>query len=226
MKSKAKTGSQLSTSSTNKKKADEGKTKRFSSVFLKKNEFGVILLGALLLTMIIFFVFFRSSGPDPESAIQSATAPSFNALEKRIAALEATLATNKNVSAESNQTEMQSAISPLNDRVTRLETAFLVKFESLIERLESLEKKMTALKTTAVAPSTPAPPVKKAAAVKKTAPKVAKKEKKASMFHTVTKGETLYSISKKYKTTVAALKKLNNMTDKDKIYPGNNIIVR
>ncbi len=56
--------------------------------------------------------------------------------------------------------------------------------------------------------------------------KAIKKEKKASVFHAVQKGETLYSISKKYNTSVAALRKLNNLSSTAKIYPGNNILIR
>ena len=53
-----------------------------------------------------------------------------------------------------------------------------------------------------------------------------KKEKKESIFHTVQKGETLFSISKKYNTSVEALKKLNNLPANAAIFPGNNILVK
>ncbi len=61
-----------------------------------------------------------------------------------------------------------------------------------------------------------------------TAP-VPNKEQKpgpAPMFHTVQKGETLWSISQKYKTTVDALRKLNHLTKDDPIYTGISILVR
>jgi LysM repeat protein len=50
--------------------------------------------------------------------------------------------------------------------------------------------------------------------------------KPATRYHTVRKGETLYSISKKYNTSVNALRKLNHLSANDKIYPGTNILVR
>ncbi|MBC2705866.1 MAG: LysM peptidoglycan-binding domain-containing protein [Desulfobacula sp.] len=53
-----------------------------------------------------------------------------------------------------------------------------------------------------------------------------KKTKSASVFHTVQKGETLYSISKKYNTSIASLLKLNNLSANAKIYPGSKMIVR
>ena len=154
-------------------------------------------------------------------------ASSYDTLEKRISALEKA-GTMEGKTIALDDKENAAGMGELANRVTQLETVSLVKFDSLVERLESLEKKIAQLKT---APVKPKPAVK--APVKKSPPvakvpvkKAVKKEKKASIFHTVTKGETLYSISKKYKTTVPALKKLNNLSEKDKIFPGNNIIVR
>ena len=115
----------------------------------------------------------------------------------------------------------------LNDRVTRLETAFLVKFESMVDRMNSLEKKISGLVSKPVPDASPKKPtVTPAVPVKKPETKTAKKTKKEVIFHTVQKGETLYSISKKYNTTVLALRKLNKLKENDKIYPGSNIIIR
>ena len=50
--------------------------------------------------------------------------------------------------------------------------------------------------------------------------------KKTNQFHTVQKGETLWSISQKHKTSVEAIRKLNNLTPEDKIHPGSNLLVR
>ncbi len=237
-KPKVKSGSKIPTTSinTNKKKADNPSgaktgTKKIDKAFLKKNEFALILMGALLLTIIIFFIFFRSSDNSVKSVVSDSPGSSFVALEKRIEALETALKivekTNKTGAMENKK---KSDTDSLESRVVRLETAVLIKFESLIERMDRFEKKIgtgtlknkiIASKPVAAKPKTVSPPVKKKAiaTVKKTT-------KKASMFHTVQKKETLWSISKKYKTTVAALKKLNNLSEKDKIYPGDNIIVK
>ena len=214
---------------TKRKKQADGSVQRFSPAFFKKNEFGLILLGALLLTITIFFVFFRSAEPPSNPSPVKSQVSSVDALEKRIAALEQAAALGKqNGDDSTGKTVSAVNVKELDNRITRLETAFLVKFESFMERVESLEKEIVDQKTASV----PAKPVvktqvkKQAPAAKISAKKAIKKEKKESMFHTVKKGETLYSISKKYKTTVPALRKLNNLSAKDKIYPGNNIIVR
>jgi LysM repeat protein len=214
---------------TNKKKVGGGAAKPFDKAFFKKNEFALILLGASLLTVIIFFVFFRSSQePAPSGAAQSKAAASFESLESRVAGLEATLQSpDKN--ANPGNTPNAADLVDLTNRVTRLEAAFQLKVDSLIERMGSLENKIAS--APAVTPIAPKPlqsvaEQKSAPAQKAPVKKAVKKENKAPIFHTVTKGETLYSISKKYKTTVPVLRKLNNLSEKDKIFPGNNIIVR
>lgn len=79
---------------------------------------------------------------------------------------------------------------------------------------------------------TPAPAPRKEVQVAKTgkevqvAKKKAEKPKKASQFHTVQKGETLWSISQKYKTNVEAVRKMNNLTPEDKIHIGGKLLVR
>ncbi|HRD81851.1 MAG TPA: LysM peptidoglycan-binding domain-containing protein [Saprospiraceae bacterium] len=45
------------------------------------------------------------------------------------------------------------------------------------------------------------------------------------MFHTVEKGDTLWNISQRYQTTVAAIRQLNNMTN-DSIQLGQRLRVK
>lgn len=193
---------------------------------LKKNEFALIILGALLLTIIIFFVFFRSSdsGNEPFKKTTSNNATIID-LEKRIKTIEQALQLKEEESGlKNNSTADQSSMTDsVRDRVARLETAFSVKFDSVLERMGKIENSISELKNRPVstvaakpAASIVSPPVKKAV----------KKEKKAPMFHTVKKGDTLYSISKKYNTSIAALRKLNHLSTTAKIYPGNNILIR
>ncbi|MBU1344264.1 MAG: LysM peptidoglycan-binding domain-containing protein, partial [Proteobacteria bacterium] len=209
-----------------KKKGSEGpdSTKRLSASLLKKNEFALILFGALLITIMIFFLFFRSSGSKTESVKPGALNTSFTELEKRIELLEQTLQNHEGSikSEDEKTTKSLTGVDIVKDRVTRLETAFSVKFDSLSERMGNIEKSIAQLKGKPVAAVIPKPASKPVTPEKK----AIKKEKKASMFHTVQKGETLYSISKKYNTSISALRKLNNLSTDAKIYPGNNILIR
>lgn len=219
---------------------------------LKKNEFTLIIVGALAVTVLVFFFFFRSS--DADAPLQSgngsdAAAVGLDAksLEKRISALEVSL--NRVASATPDaggDAPSAKTLAALDDRVSRLETAVTLKMDAMIERLGAMEKRLASLKTRSAGPAaatkasrpsasktsglaTGSVPVKKPGVqARKTAQakKPAKQVKPKQLFHTVKKGETLWSISQKYKTTVAAIRKLNNLSAQDKIYPGNNILVR
>jgi len=195
--------------------------KKLEVSLLKKNEFALILLGALLLTIIIFFLFFRSSDTKTDIADIRTPVSSFAELEKRIEKIEKAF----HLQQKTGQTDMDtsadklSTLNILKDRVTRLETAFSVKFDSLIERMGKIENSVSSLSNKPVAAIAKKPESKSPLTVKKAL-------KKPSVFHSVQKGETLYSISKQYNTTVPTLRKLNNLSDTAAIYPGNNILVR
>lgn len=243
MKKKKKVESKIPTTKTNtnrKKKTATGESEgTMASSLFKKNEFALILFGALLLTLIVFFVFFQRPGDKPESTQKpvkqseplvkkdlntSSTleSPSFADLEKRIEKLE-----NAILSLDDSPSSDKKGTNPVKERVNRLETAFDVKFGTLIERMESIEKKIAQLKsqTKAVA-SAPKPAPKTAVKPKAPVKKAAQTNKKEPMFHTVKKGETLYSIGRQYKISVTALQKLNNLKTNAKIYPGMNLLIR
>ena len=241
MKQKAKPESKIPTTRTNtnqKKKAQKAESLDTEGSLLKKNEFTLIIVGALVVTVIVFFLFFRTSGPDPAPGASS-VAQEDQGLEKRISALEVSLTRLASFSPDTDAEESSPKdLAAIEQRVSRLETAVTLKLDSMIERMGKLERKIGSLKTASKAPGKTAPvakTAKTAAKVQEKAPvkkkavqpkKTTAPAKKASLFHTVKKGETLWSISQKYKTSVAAIRKLNNLSAQDKIYPGNNILVR
>ena len=227
---------------TNQKKNEPG-----ASVFgsgtslLKKNEFTMIIIAALVVTALVFFFLFRGSSTQ-ESSEQGAVltngedqiAPGF---EDRISALEISLAKIASSSGRNENQAASRAISDLDGRITRIETAVNLKLDTLIERVDKLESRLSKLAVVASTPPQktavkPEPKVKKPALAPKKKVQVTKKEaetpkpKKTGQFHTVQKGETLWSISQKYSTTVSAIRKLNNLTPEDNIYPGSNLLVK
>lgn len=230
MKFKSKPGAKIPTTQTNtnkKKEVDIASTPKPENnmSLIKKNEFALILFGALLLTVIVFFLFFKSSDGSKTIDLNKTTDASSVNLEDRMQVLEnkfEALASSGNDDGMKN-TDTQA----LAQRVSRLETAFTVKFDSVIERIAGLEKNLAQLKDRS---STVAPPAQKAVSPsppKKTSHVAVKTPaEKKGVFHTVQKKETLYSISKKYNTTVAALRKLNNLSETATIYPGDNILVQ
>lgn len=230
---------------TNQKKNEPG-----ASVFgsgtslLKKNEFTMIIIAALVVTALVFFFLFRGSSTQ-ESSEQGAVltngedpiAPGF---EDRISALEISLAKIASSSGRNENQAVSRAMSDLDGRITRIETAVNLKLDTLIERVDKLESRLRKIAVVASTPPQkiavkPEPKVKKPALAPKKKVQVTKEKvdtpkaetpKKTGQFHTVQKGETLWSISQKYETSVAAIRKLNNLTPEDKIYPGSNLLVK
>jgi LysM repeat protein len=234
MNPKNKPGSTPATTKTSKEQSSKarGSHKTMDTVLLKKNEFALILLGALVLTLVIFFLFFRSPSPTSESLQKNIQGPSVAGLEKRMDRLEQALETREPAvgAADPPSTKARGEMDILKGRLTRLETAFSVKFDSVAEKMKEIEKQLSQMKINPVAavPSKSEPPsvtpVKKV--VKKTVKKAVKKETASALFHTVQKGETLYQISKNYNTSVETLRKLNHLSGTAKIYPGNTILIR
>lgn len=249
MKTKPSAESKIYNSSqeTNQKKNAPGTSAMAQGTsLLKKNEFTMILIAALAVTALVFFFFFTGSSTQESNKSGTVSTkgqgPVTQGFEDRISALEIALAKIASASGQDETQVVSGAVSDLNERMTRVESAVNLKLDTLIERVDKLESRLNKLAVVASTPPPkpivkPTPKVKKPAPVstpKKTAqvakkkveqPKV-KKPKKTSQFHTVQKGETLWSISQKYKTSVAAIRKLNNLTPEDKIYPGTNLLVR
>lgn len=251
MNQKQRTGPKIPTTQTNanRKRPDrESGALPETPSLLKKNEFTLIIVGALAVTVLAFFLFFKPSAPKPAaSSLPSLSRDSGGAtdLARRLEAIEGTLemlqARGSQVgggTASADTVKMEQTLDKLRDQVSRLEASVSLKFDSLNDRMKKMERKVTALKqapaqkkkSTVAKKSLPkATPVVVATApakktVKKTAPPAVKS--KSPIFHTVQKGETLWSISQKYKTTVANIRKLNNLSADAKIYPGGNILVR
>ena len=204
----------------------------------KKNEFTLIIIGALAVTTAVFFLFFRSPGPGKTDL--PADPGRLTQLDDRIKTLESLVEELKllqeqgGISAESSGTDssVKKDLVQVQQDLDRIENTVTLKIDALIRRMSGIEKQMSGIspekaqaaakpggKTQKTASATMAakPPVKK--------PAVAS-TKKTPMFHTVKKGETLWSISQQHKTTVANLRKLNNLTPESKIYPGINILIR
>ncbi len=245
MKPKGKPGSKIPTTQTytnQKKDPKDTESMDMGNSLLKKNEFTLIISGALVVTVIVFFVFFTSSEPktDSLSGLSSTNGSngatgftgSFTDLEKRIEAIESVLEKLQGAASLGGTGEPPAELAPLQQKVQRLETSASVKFDSLNERMGKMETQIRILnkKPRAVSPvakvSVPAKAPQKAPTKTLVKKPVVKPVKKASMFHTVQRGETLWSISQKYKTSVTTLRKLNNLAPETKIYPGTNILVR
>jgi LysM repeat protein len=194
---------------------------------LKKSELSAIFIGAGLITLIVFFMFFKSSDPkDNDLPVETADVQS---VEERMAKLE------RLVNLQSPPSGSNPSLDSYNARVERVEAALSVKFDLVATRLATLEKGMAGLdkkidkglERSRSIQAKAKPPVKKVvhrkASVKKVPAKVATK---TAVHHTVKKGDTLYSISRHYNTSVKTLRALNKIGAKDGIFPGEKLVVR
>ena len=111
---------------------------------LKKSEMSFIFMGAALVTLIIFFVFFRPSATELEEEGIKGETVSENSLEKRISKLETLLekydALQNNPLQEVAPGNSGSDISAYTARVERLEAALTVKFDIVTERLDRIDE--------------------------------------------------------------------------------------
>lgn len=125
-----------------------------SKSMLKKNEMSLVLLGAGVLTFIVFFVFLRPSG-DLESSSGAGDdgqlAAAIQALEGRLTNIEQALQTFDTarmaltLNGEEGQGEASSDMSVYTARVERVETALSVKFDILTTRVDKMENRLSSI---------------------------------------------------------------------------------
>ena len=236
MERKSKTGK-----NTRKKQKDQasGGSEDTGASLLKKNELSIIFIGAGILTVIIFFIFFNPSGSGtnrekntPVHEIPSNSNPDITGLQKRIDKLEALVKANSSSGQDNSGKEFTGTISEENlddrsvdsyrQRVERVETALSVKMEAVNKRIDTLEKRIAGLSDKISSIGNASGSSSGTSSEKK----ASKGEQKKSIFHTVQKGDTLYSIGRKYNISVEKLRRINNLDKDSAIYPGDNLVIK
>ena len=158
-------------------------------------------IGLLLLILVITFLTMgRSSREDFQ----------YQMIEERFAGLENRFAAYEGTANRLDRIfEDLERLKGLPDRVDRIEADLLKEIEALKTELARVLKDNTKkAKTTA------------------SGGKSGTKAAKQATYHRVKKGETLYSISKRYQTSVEAIRKLNKMSPAAPIYPDQKLRVR
>ena len=142
-------------------------------------------------------------------------------LEQRLALLEEKLDKVDGVDEKVTRIwEQAKSFETFKSRFDRSEASMSLRMDHLAMSLDALQKKTneTAQKLSAVEKKAPVP----AAAARPSAVKTATA---APSTHTVTAGETLYSISKRYNLTVEALRSLNKLPKGAVIHVGQKLVV-
>jgi LysM repeat protein len=123
----------------------------------------------------------------------------------------------KSIKDRLEQIEKRLAEYEQHKEVTELKTQFDKDKDALEEELRKIEEKYEK-KSEKVETAKAQPQVKPAAPQK---PKlVAKKQ-----YHTVSRGETLYSISRKYKVSATELRRLNNLKQTQNLQAGQKLLI-
>lgn len=173
----------------------------------------VIFGSGIFLLVIILIFFFPLTGKINDD-------PYVQELENRIVILEKQMVELSPVLERLKlNTTSESQIDRLNTMCQRLEASLTLKSNLLAGRMDSLENKIREIKTEtrSLQVKTPIP---KAEVKKEIQP-----PKKSPVYHVVVKGDTFYSISKRYGMTLKRLKDLNKFNEKTTIYPGQKIMI-
>lgn len=157
--------------------------------------FGAV--GAVVL-IILLVVFFGGKEKNPPKELEAFKA-GLDGLEKRVARIEG---------MEQKLSGIEGQIKALNASLQKLER----QTGSLREHMDKVERM-------AQAASTPKPPPQTAAPQKKPSAQGDKR------LYEVKRGETLFSIAKKFGMSGEELRRLNNLSKNDTIQPGQKLIV-
>ena len=211
--------------------------------------------GAIILLVLVVIIFNLGTRP-PASMPETSTSPADNSaamismLEQRLLKLETSVGeiSQKLSTVETGFPAVGTDLDVFVKRLDRVENAVSTKFGIITDNMDKLDIEMADVLNhiknleSNRSGKASSPQVSKAqatlqnsagtaqsakkTALKKTVPKAVGKASPSRVYHVVQKGETFYSISKKYGTTVANIHKLNHFSNQPTIYPGDKLIVK
>ena len=184
---------------------------------LRKKLFGrtetpFLLLGAGLVVLIVLFLVMVPKGGagNVDTLLQG--------LSRRLEAMEGQLAT---LTAEAEKiAAVERQLGAWGATLARLESVdagTVSRMDHLAEEMVLLKKEMEALTVKAAAATPSAGTL---------APRSPSPSGAAPVYHQVQSGENLFRISQRYKVSVDALRRLNNLSAKADIYPGQKLVVK
>ncbi len=179
--------------------------------FPAKNEKSFIFIVAAAFCFIVILIsFFPMTQSSEDDAYIKKLEVRIAELEKRLAGVDLTPEKLRRINVQGAKVE-----SFINN-YDRLDASIRLKTNLLADRLDKVQLQFDNLKRQVWKRN-------KAKSVKK---KSVSRKKDRRTFHTVKKGETFYSISRKYGISLVKLKQLNGFNEKTIIYPGQDIIVK
>lgn len=174
----------------------------------------LIVIGAGIVALIIFFFVLFPKDKPSEEIIQSELAPD-----------------------SVQEGEKDTDLKKISERLSLLEERAR-EIEKLKERIGDLEKSVVSISRSEsllqnrIGSPAPSPPDTvatsqeiKASEKKKASEKVSEKSSAKAKYHVIRQGETLYQISRSYGVPVETVQKLNNIPPKTILQPGQKILI-
>ena len=208
--------------------------------FLQIYEIIIMLLGAGIISLLIFFVFLKPSGDSklfkPEKIDEPVSIEEFqNQIDRLSEMVEKANTTESDLSDSNDGTKSktdkrsEAFYRDYVKRLERIEASLSIKYETLANRINKLERNIDKLSRKIDSSKRKTANIAKKPTIKTSKKKETRrvlKKKKESIFHTVEKGDTLYSLSKKYNTSVKELERINHLPKNANIYPGDNLLIK
>lgn len=189
------------------------KPKRFGKV-----EMPFVILGIGLFVFLTVYVGFSimSGGGETSGVKTDALGTRLSNLEARISQLHA---------ADGSFAENTADMTDITKRLDRLEATVSLKLNVMEKKIAELSASSQAVSQNIVTHS-PKPTAKTAPPAQPKQTKKAPATPAKPVYHTIRKGETFYSISRKYGLTVEKLQQMNNLKKGETIYPGQKLLVK
>ncbi len=175
----------------------------------------VLIAGGGLLVAVILVLMFLSSPKSTEK-------DQINKIEARLKEVEEKLAKLEWIDAGMARLDLkEKEFAALTDRMTQMESSTNRRIDQLSKEIvrPTAKSEPATVKTGSASPKPEAAPPKSAPVSPK-----AEKDSKAKI-HVVEKGETIYGISRRYGIPAEQLFKLNHLSPKEPIHPGQRLVV-
>jgi type II secretory pathway pseudopilin PulG len=180
-----------------------------------------VVLGVAVLGLVIVLILPRMQPSVGEEQIL--------ALETRIEALEQQLAKFDSVDDNVSRIwEQAKSFEQFKERFERADASTSLRMDHLATSLSAVQKRIEALEKSGAAAAIaakPKPEVSKTAGATITRPPKAAKAAPQIRYHTVAKGDTLFSVGRKYGLKVDTLLKINDLPTDTIIKPGQRLRV-
>ena len=170
--------------------------RRRASLDLKSQGWGIVFGGVGVLILITVFILISGGEEKGSSEDLNSIKAGIDQMDKRISRLE---------DVEKRASHLEAEVKKLKHSMSKIDRTG----GSLRKKLDKLTQKMDQLQRGVASPTVKKKPISQ--------------EKR--QYHTVRGGDTLYSIASRYGISLAELRRINNLTPNQDIYPNQKLLV-